>query len=480
MGCGCRHVDTNYCAAVVVARSIWVMGGMRSATNKCLSSVETLNLDTMTWTSRPNMSELRSAPGAAVSDSYGSIYIFGGRSAKKKVSSTAEFFNMQTEQWTSIAPLPTRKGGCAAACLNNKMYVFGGQCGASYLRSGHLYDPQTDLWSILPPMAVGRAFSSSVVVEGFIYVIGGRQGRPALKSAEVFDSTNQAWRSITPMSTPRCGCGAVAVGNFIIVIGGFNGSQILSSAEIYNIEAQTWSPFPSLQHPRWGCSAVLSGNTIYVLGGSQGAPDVETMVLPTSLSLPPLQLPPLPSFQDRTIQLANLSRWLDSATVRKREFKNHVRALRDEARLRRESEVEIVEKEIQQLQAKVREIRSTTAGELAAINRKSKLLIQMADDQLQTAGEQIACLETSLHGSQRADPADPPRQLCCPITLELMSDPVVAADGHTYERAAIERVFSETTSPRSPITGAVLPSRSLFPNVAVRSMCREFGDDTSA
>lgn len=33
---------------------------------------------------------------------------------------------------------------------------------------------------------------------------------------------------------------------------------------------------------------------------------------------------------------------------------------------------------------------------------------------------------------------DAPMSFRCPITLQVMSDPVITADGHTYERAAIE------------------------------------------
>jgi hypothetical protein len=32
---------------------------------------------------------------------------------------------------------------------------------------------------------------------------------------------------------------------------------------------------------------------------------------------------------------------------------------------------------------------------------------------------------------------EPPHHLCCPIRMELFVDPVVAADGMTYEREAI-------------------------------------------
>ena len=61
----------------------------------------------------------------------------------------------------------------------------------------------------------------------------------------------------------------------------------------------------------------------------------------------------------------------------------------------------------------------------------------------------------------------------CPITYEPMRDPVVAADGHTYERTAIARWL--LTSNRSPLTGLILPHRQLVPNYMLRS---SFGRDT--
>ena len=72
-----------------------------------------------------------------------------------------------------------------------------------------------------------------------------------------------------------------------------------------------------------------------------------------------------------------------------------------------------------------------------------------------------------------------PNELLCPITLEVMVDPVMTADGHTYERAAIERVFDGTRQGddvRSPVTGLVLSSR-LLPNVAIRSMCMDYSKE---
>ena len=60
-----------------------------------------------------------------------------------------------------------------------------------------------------------------------------------------------------------------------------------------------------------------------------------------------------------------------------------------------------------------------------------------------------------------------PGMPCCPITGLAMVEPVVAADGHTYERHAISRWFQ--TSNRSPLTGEMLAHSELVPNYLLLS-----------
>ena len=57
--------------------------------------------------------------------------------------------------------------------------------------------------------------------------------------------------------------------------------------------------------------------------------------------------------------------------------------------------------------------------------------------------------------------------LQCPIRHEIMNNPVVAEDGHTYEREALARWLSEKNS--SPLTGQPMGTR-MVPNHAVKSM----------
>lgn len=65
-------------------------------------------------------------------------------------------------------------------------------------------------------------------------------------------------------------------------------------------------------------------------------------------------------------------------------------------------------------------------------------------------------------------------ELMCPITQEPMRDPVLAADGSTYEHAAIEAWIvlerGAGRAPTSPMTGAPLEHLHLAPNRALRSM----------
>lgn len=58
--------------------------------------------------------------------------------------------------------------------------------------------------------------------------------------------------------------------------------------------------------------------------------------------------------------------------------------------------------------------------------------------------------------------------LCCPLTKDLMSDPVVLiSDGYTYERAAINKWLEKNET--SPVTQAALQNKDTVPNLTMRS-----------
>ena len=60
-----------------------------------------------------------------------------------------------------------------------------------------------------------------------------------------------------------------------------------------------------------------------------------------------------------------------------------------------------------------------------------------------------------------------PDEFKCPISLDLMQDPVLAADGHSYDRVQIESWFR--TSHVSPNTRLNLNTLALYPNIELRN-----------
>jgi len=60
------------------------------------------------------------------------------------------------------------------------------------------------------------------------------------------------------------------------------------------------------------------------------------------------------------------------------------------------------------------------------------------------------------------------QSLKCPISYEIMSDPVITSDGFTYERSSIERWFIDHNT--SPMTNKILVNKLLIPNIILRNL----------
>jgi len=64
-----------------------------------------------------------------------------------------------------------------------------------------------------------------------------------------------------------------------------------------------------------------------------------------------------------------------------------------------------------------------------------------------------------------------PNEWLCPITTEIMINPVIGRDGHTYEKEAIEKWLDNKNT--SPITNAVMHKDGLVPNIALRKIIQD-------
>ncbi|EOX97454.1 hypothetical protein QUC31_015680 [Theobroma cacao] len=74
---------------------------------------------------------------------------------------------------------------------------------------------------------------------------------------------------------------------------------------------------------------------------------------------------------------------------------------------------------------------------------------------------------------QRCQSSMVPNEFLCPITLEIMTDPVIVATGQTYERESI-RKWLNSNHRTCPKTGQTLDHLSLAPNFALRNLIRQW------
>lgn len=99
---------------------------------------------------------------------------------------------------------------------------------------------------------------------------------------------------------------------------------------------------------------------------------------------------------------------------------------------------------------------------------KFKRLKGGTGDEITNINEIITILMESYDLNQLNDLND----FKCPITRELMKEPVVTHDGHTYERAAIEQWLASHNT--SPLTGQPLEHKNLVPNRALKKIITQY------
>lgn len=118
--------------------------------------------------------------------------------------------------------------------------------------------------------------------------------------------------------------------------------------------------------------------------------------------------------------------------------------------------------------------------EARASQKRQQAVIQDAEDtpvklHKATEGSSKSTAIDLSHSSSSSDAGDSsssdeePATFCCPISCEIMKDPVLAEDGQTYERDALQRWFTSGNT-TSPITRGEISPEIMIPNYALKSL----------
>lgn len=204
--------------------------------------------------------------------------------------------------------------------------------------------------------------------------------------------------------------------------------------------------------------------------------------VPASLPTQPPKLPVFSAMQGTGLdQHQALHSWLKIAKKERSKYEKKVKRLVDEVNTTLKTKEANLRMQIKELQDTLKVERLSAAKKMSRLEMESTLWLMRLDRDVDKVQRKLH----SLHSTQppRIPDPNPPSQTICPITLDVMEDPVLATDGHTYERSAIER-YMETIGDEqtllSPKTREPLSSRELFPNVAIRSLVRDWQESQSS
>ncbi|MGB9195824.1 MAG: kelch repeat-containing protein [Terriglobales bacterium] len=160
--------------ATVEKNIIYVVGGV--ANGERLTSVESYNPATNTWTEEAPLSVGKSEPAVGLVS--GKTIIAADGFTSSGDNGDNEGYNAATNSWTSYKSDPTSRNAACGGGVGGTMYVAGGYSGggpgtpASTLNES--FKAAKNSWTTLAPMAQAAMFSAAALYEGELYCIGGQ------------------------------------------------------------------------------------------------------------------------------------------------------------------------------------------------------------------------------------------------------------------------------------------------------------------
>eukprot|EP00798_Chlamydomonas_sp_ICE-L_P006262 gene6262-2890_t len=186
-----------------------------------------------------------------------SLVIYGG--VGRSVLDDLSVLDADTMCWSQITTSansandrPGKLLGHAAVCVGNRMWMFGGQEGRSFLRKFYSIDADTWKWKrhTTDTLPSARAGHGMAAVDNLIYLFGG-QGKKMYNDLYIFNPEEGVFKEVKPRGgkppTPRKGMSFVYDGkDSLICFGGTHAGGIDNQLTAFSISKQEWYTPPQL------------------------------------------------------------------------------------------------------------------------------------------------------------------------------------------------------------------------------------------
>lgn len=212
-------VAVNHPMSAVGGDTLYVLGGYLGPLSEPTDRAFALR-DDGRWLELPPMPEARAAGGAGVVGS--KIYVVGGV-GPEGLAETTLAFDTRMGLWVTLPGLLMPREHLGVGSFDGRVYAVGGRTGGigTNLGDAEAFNPRTETWRPLPPMPTPRGgLAAAATSNGFVVAPGGEESGGTFTEAEALDTREGRWVALPPLPAPRHGLGVAAVGTTVYVIAG--------------------------------------------------------------------------------------------------------------------------------------------------------------------------------------------------------------------------------------------------------------------
>lgn len=253
---------------VVTGGTEWLAESWRS-----VSRVDVYLPWSRTWLRASNMRQPRSDHGAAALLD-GRVLVTGGNKDALLLA-TSEIYDPRTDRWTEAAPLPRPRTQFSAVTLpTGRVLVAGGfEIDGKLARTTYLYDPSTDLWLDGPELLEVRLnHSMAVLPGGDVLFFGGEQNGAG--TAERYSWRANALTRAGVLGEPRLVAqGATLTDGSVLAVGGLPEDHARrkfipsGDAEIWDPRKRVWHDIIDPPSRRAYAQLVVTDHGVYRISG---------------------------------------------------------------------------------------------------------------------------------------------------------------------------------------------------------------------
>jgi Kelch motif len=248
----------SYTASAELGGKVYVAAGMVGNSGRPLALFEQFDPAKSEWTSLTPLPESFSAGAAASLD--GRIWVVGGNS--ETTSGRQVFaYDVQRRRWTEEPPLPAPRTNLAVVADRGKLYAIGGLNPVEATRTVFVYDLATRRWSKAAPLPKALQALAAVVFRGEVWALGGRVRSGTIqRGVWIYNPRTNRWRTGPTLPTPMETLGTSASTGRIDAV-------LEHNYFTYDSSSSRWLRGPSLEVPRHALGVFTINGTLYAIGG---------------------------------------------------------------------------------------------------------------------------------------------------------------------------------------------------------------------